>query len=345
MRKGSLLIFTILLTCAALAGGALAEYGYTSVSGLPMAADFTYSVVFDAEGRPQIVTDYPFATTGAMEMNLTFSKGDISEALVLNYRPASGATLVSGYNGMAFSECPTEAEAGEAIRNGEVTLDDEVYINTAHFGAAPDWFLIYSASRKSYISYSEKTRAQAFNAMGAGGTERTVFYQGGEISAAWMDKRTSDADLLINYNAYGEITDASVMKYSGGTAVYDYDPSTGLFGGRTLAELGFAEADLETEPLASLGSRTGTETAVSVPAAAEPAANTASPFVMAGSILTGMAIGLVLVTRFRRRWNRKKEQRAPQAAGAVPEKEAQNTRAAAETPEFPEPPKTMSSGR
>ena len=73
MKK--LLVFAAaLLLCATIMCPALAEYGYTRVSDIPMAVDFTFRVDFDAKGAPHIVTDYPYKATGANEMNLVYSK-------------------------------------------------------------------------------------------------------------------------------------------------------------------------------------------------------------------------------------------------------------------------------
>ena len=83
MKK--LLTFALaMLMCVVIVGTSLAEYGYTKLSQIPAAVDFTFDVTFDEEGLPHIVTDYPYKETGAEELNLTYNKDDIREAAVLN---------------------------------------------------------------------------------------------------------------------------------------------------------------------------------------------------------------------------------------------------------------------
>ena len=68
MKKTLFAVLAVLLISIIFMGMASADYGYTSVSQIPMAVDFTFSVEFDDAGEPQIVTDYPFEATGATEM-------------------------------------------------------------------------------------------------------------------------------------------------------------------------------------------------------------------------------------------------------------------------------------
>ena len=73
MLKRMLPVFALLLLCLAMAGTAFADYGYTRVSEIPMAADFSVRVEFDGGGQPHIATDYPFESAGATEMNLVYA--------------------------------------------------------------------------------------------------------------------------------------------------------------------------------------------------------------------------------------------------------------------------------
>ena len=298
MRKGILTYITIVLICAALTGPALADPGYTSVSGIPMAVDFTYRVDFDDAGRPHIVTDYPFRD-GATEMNLAYNKGSQREVLTLNYNHTTGETRVRSWNGDVFESEPSDA-AFRMIRNGELTQDDHVWINTSYFSQTTDWILEYSADEKNYTAYTERTRAQAFNAMGEGGTERTVYYSDGEISSSRLVKRIHDADLAVEYDEYGEITYASIVKYGPEFACYDYDPGTGLFSGHPITELGYEEADLEIPALAARD--TGTEsTVIYAPPAYADRIGAGSSATLIGGLLAGIMIGIALFYMFRRK--------------------------------------------
>ena len=337
MRKVRFFVTVLLSVCILLAGTAAADYGYTSVSAIPMAVDFTYSVEFDSNGFPHIVTDYPFEAAGANEMNLVYDKGDIAEAITLRYRHATGTTSVGTRNGDLFPE-NTPMEAYRMIRSGELTPDGYVYINTSNYGPETSWVLVYSVRAKNYTEYRERTHGQGFNAMGSGGTEKDVYYEAGEIISSRMIRRTDDADLMVEYDPYGNITYASVTRYGTQVEVYDYDPSTGLFSGKTLTELGFEESDLETEALAALGSRTGTVVAQELPAAE----TAVSPLVFTGSLLTGILIGLALFRKLRRRRDEKKKLSAPETgtdSAGNPGATAENT---AEPPVEAEPPKTFS---
>lgn len=72
MKKKLLTITALLLVCHLSAGMASAEYGYTRVSDIPMAVDFTYSLEIAEDGTPYVQTDYPFEETGAMQMVLIY---------------------------------------------------------------------------------------------------------------------------------------------------------------------------------------------------------------------------------------------------------------------------------
>ena len=342
MLKRILPVFAVLLICLATAGTAFADYGYTSVSEIPMAADFSVRVDFDGDGQPHVVTDYPFESAGATEMNLVYATKENPEVFTLKYTPATGATAVGSWNSDVFGDARPAEEAYRMIRNGEVSTDGCVYISTSNYGLETDWVLVYSVPEKNYTEYKERTYAQAFNAMGNGGTEKAIYYRNGKMESARLLKRTLDADLVVEYDAYGKITYASVTRYGTETRTYDYDPSTGLFSGHSLNELGFDEADLTAEPLAAKGLRT--ETAAARPVVAARSERDSS-IVFAGSMLVGILIGLALFRRFQRRRNERKEQAAREAAESAspaPEKAA-----AAPTPapeEYPEV-KTMSSSR
>ena len=314
------------------AGAALADYGYTNVSEIPMAVDFTYGVAYDGDGRAWVRTDYPYESAGADKITLVYRRnGEDRDIGHLTYDFARKGTENSSYNG-AYED---EQAFSQAIRKGEVVLD-RIYIYTAHFNQKTDWFLVYDVNEQRYTEYSERTFAQDFNAMGAGGTEQTVYYEEDEIISSRTDKRMRDADLVIEYDADGEMTNADINLYAPSFTYYSYDPATGLFGGRTITELGYEESDLAMEPLAARGTRTETIVASDpVAVLAREGRNTPS---LAGGILTGVLMGLALFRMIRRR---KEERKAEQDARRKENENTGNPEAYVEPAEM----KTFSSGR
>ena len=254
MKK--LLVFAAaLLLCAAIMFPALAEYGYTRVSDIPMAVDFTFRVDFDAKGEPHIVTDYPYKATGANQMNLVYSKDQKVEALVLRHDFKSGSTYIGGGNSSYF-DFREEAEAYKAIRDG-VLVPEYICINTTkHNISETDWVLTYSLSQKAYTKYSEKTNSQAFNGMGAGGTAKTIYYVNGTIDYSSTDIRIDTGDLVIRHDKNGNIVSAYISLYKGAnTGFYLFRENTGLFDSKKPSELGFSDDDINIPPLAALGSK------------------------------------------------------------------------------------------
>ncbi len=336
MMKRILSVIALLLAFAVLAGTALADYGYTSVDRIPMAKPFSVRVAFDENGLPQVITDYPFEETGADEMNLVYKKGE-DEVFTLNYRRSTGKTRIGTWDSSVFAREPGE-EAYRMIRNGEVTLDDEITINTAGFGHGTDWFLVYSSGQGNYVQYSEASNAQTFNAMGEGGVRKTLLFFDGELDGSWVQKRGRDADLVIEYDTYGELEYASIQQYGNGDfAWYDYDPSTGLFGGHPITELGFEESDLAIEALAARGTRTETlirdyETQI-VTDAKDMAKSTIR---VSGGLVTGIIMGIVLYYMIRRG-----RQNAKEKAALKKEAEDKAAEKPEEAPENIEPPQVM----
>ena len=342
MRKAYLSVFLlVLIFCVLLAETASADYGYTSVSGIPMAVGFSFRVDFDSKGAPHIVTDYPFETTGATEMNVAYHNAENFEVLTLNYRPATGITKIGSWDGGIFSSPPAE-EAYQMMRDGDLIPDDHVYVNTSRFSSETDWVLDYSVSAENYTAYTERTHAQAFNAMGSEGVERTVYYQAGQIDSSRMVKRIQDADLIVEYSASGEITYANITRYGAKRGSYDYDSATGLFGGMPITDLGFEEADLKTEALAATGTRTASLVA-SEPRGAADSSGAQSSAVFFGSLLTGILIGLVLIKKFIRRRNKEKEPALQETAGVLPPEIGMKSGTEPPAEEFPE--KLSASGR
>ena len=221
----------------------MADYGYTDTSLIPMAVDFSFSIEFDAQGNPQIVTDYPFEKTGARQLNVVYNKGDIEEAVTLVYEYPSGKTRINGWNGDLYRDGASfERTIYGEIRSGVLTPADSIYLNTVRNSAETDWVLEYSVSQQRYLSYEEKTHSQGFNAMAAGGISKSLYYWADELDSSRVMIRTDNADLLIDRNRTGDITYASVYQYAPTFEFFDYDPSTGLFGGRSLSDLGFNES-------------------------------------------------------------------------------------------------------
>ena len=228
MLKRVISAIVLILMCAVLIGTALADYGYTSTDRIPMAYPFTVKVAFDGDGLPHIATNYPFEKAGADEMNLAYVDETGNQVFTMNYNRHTGKTSVGSYDGNLFDDVPGQ-EAFRMIREGKYTLDDEITINTAHFNTTTDWILVYSNREGNYVSYSEADHAQTFNGMGAGGTNRSIYYENGVMYGGRTLRRNEDADLIVEYNAYGEIQYASVIQYGDEFVYYDYDPDTGLF--------------------------------------------------------------------------------------------------------------------
>ncbi len=338
MLKRFLSVIALVIALAVLSGTALADYGYTSVDRIPMARPFTAKVAFDENGLPQVITDYPFKETGADEMNLVYNDGS-NEVFTLNYRFSTGKTTIGSWDSDVFAREPGE-EAYRMIRNGEVTLNDEITINSARFNQGKDWFLVYSSSQGNYVRYSEATNAQTFNGTGEGGVRKSLMFYDGELDSSWMVKPGRDADLMVEYNVYGEIEYASIQRYENGETVwYDYDPYTGLFGGHPITELGFEESDLAIEALAARSTRTETavrEYETQIVTDAKDMAKTTVR--LSGGLVTGIIMGIVLYYMIRRGRQSAKEKAALKKEDA--EKAAEKTE---EAPEFIEPPQVMSS--
>ena len=251
-RKTCLCVLLTALLCTAAFGMASADYGYTSVSRIPMAVDFSFSVEFDDHHHPSILTDYPFNQTGATEMNLTYDKGDVLEVATLNYDHPAGETKL-GTSNPHYLGSNAEPVAFKAISEGELTLDDKICINTSNYSKEDtDWFLYYSVSQKSYVRYMERTNAYGFNGMMPGGVERGVNYVDGEINDSWIMKMKEGSDIYFAFDRFGTMMVCFITRYGPEGGSYVYDPSTGLFDGYTITELGFDEDDLSMQPLAAL---------------------------------------------------------------------------------------------
>ena len=340
MRRIILAVSLFILLCILLTGAASADHGYTHTDDIPMAVKFTVRVDFDVDGRPHIVTDYPFGKTGATEMNLVYNKGSKNEVLTLNYRYDTGETRVGGKD---ESEFPGEnyAEMYRAIRNGDLTLGDLVYINTSHFNTETDWFLAYSLSGKNYVEYTEKTLASSFNGLRHGGVAKSVYYKDGRIDYSRMLKVADGSDLLIEYHPTGEIMFAYISKYDQETAIYNYDASTGLFSGKKITELGFEESDLTTEPLAAQSTES-TKTEIRARVKGEAAAMKASVRVF-GGLLSGIIIGILMYTILRRRRMEKADRSMPGKPDASAAEKAPEP--PEETPPAVDPPEVKYMGK
>ena len=246
-----------LVLCVIFAATSLAEYGYTKLSQIPAAVDFTFEVNFDEEGLPHIVTDYPYQETGADELNLTYNKDDIREAITLQYNFHTGETDIRCIDGRLY-DFDDLTPAYEDLRNGTLVLDDEVCINTANNSLyQTDWILTYSILTKAYTDYEEKTASQGHNAMDVGGERKMVSFRNGVLASSYYQKRIEDGDLCISYNSNGSIELAYIYLYRGENAgTYDYNEFTGLFSGKKLSELGFDDNDINQPAPAALGDST-----------------------------------------------------------------------------------------
>ena len=292
-----LFLAVLLLGCFGLPGAALGEYGYTRVSQIPMARDFTVNVEFDEAGKPLIVTDYPFEAAGAEAMTLVYRTRRVCEAAILTYHYPAG-NITCGYYSNLFDSAE---DVCEKIRSGNVTLEGHVYLHSERNSEETDWFLGYSLEDHQFVEYTEKSFCDGFFGMKAGGIQKSVYYKGGLIDSMYMDKRTDAGDLVLKYNPYGEITSGRVDLSRPRRAVYHYRVSTGLFGSRPVTELGFEEADLNILPLASLSDPLvplvetepveESEPVAEAPAEEEPETDAGRPSV-AGGLLVGTGIGV-----------------------------------------------------
>ena len=345
MKKNGIILAALMLICCFMIPAACADYGYTTVDSIPMAVDFTVEVEFDDAGHPHVVTDYPFEETGATEMNLVFFKGE-SEAFTLTYKHGTKSTRMTGYYPDVLGSDSADA-AYRMIRSGEVSMGDEVCIGTSHFGHTTDWFLRYSRSSGSYTSYSETYLAQSYNGMAPGGTDRTIYYAGGNITASRILTRTENADMEIEYTSNGQIENGYIVVYNPNYSMYYYDASTGLFDGHSATELGFEEADLQADPLAAVDEEVYTVVGVpeDIPEELRQTAADRSTFAMTGGLLSGILIGLVLYVLLRRRKKAPAEQAGKPAE--EPAKADENKGAGVEQApeEFDSTPKTFSAGK
>ena len=252
--KKLLTIVIALLMSITIMGTALAEYGYTDVSRIPQAADFTFRVEFDDNGEAHVITDYPYQTTGATEMALVYHK-DEYEDVTLYYQFAADCTLV-GHGYFEDHHTIPDGKETEEIRNGTVTLDDTIWIYTTNNNAKTDWLLSYSISKKAYTQYEEKTFSQGYDGMGAGGERKLISFTDGRLDQSYYQKRTGDGDFCIVYNKDGEIVYAYAYLYKGtNKGSYNYDESTGLFSGKKLSELGYNDSDINVPAPAAVGDR------------------------------------------------------------------------------------------
>ena len=255
--KKLLAFVAALLLCVAIMCPALAEYGYTRVSDIPMAVDFTFSVGFNGLGLPYVVTDYPYKATGATEMTLIYRKSEY-ETIPLEYNFARNETFVGHTYYEGHNTIPTDQDKVQEFKNGTLTLDDSIYIYTTNNNEKVDWILEYSISKKTYVRYMERTFSQGYNAMGAGGFEKRIYYNNkGILKSSFINKRMDNGDLTIYYNANGDITEAYVHQYKGEYSgrFHEYNKSTGLFNGIKLSEFGFSDDDINTPAPAALGSK------------------------------------------------------------------------------------------
>ena len=122
MKKTLFAVAVVMAVCILFAGIASAEYGYTRVSDIPMAVDFTYSAGINEDGTPYLQTDYPFEETGAMQMVLIYVKEELY-VLDIRYDPLTGQSEFGRFAREAFPNPDREQmiqEAARMIRDGEI---------------------------------------------------------------------------------------------------------------------------------------------------------------------------------------------------------------------------------
>lgn len=288
----------LLLFALGLPGTALGDYGYTSVSMIPMAEDFTFLVEIDETDEPLIETDYPFEKAGADALTVVYRNWRSEEAAALTYHYPAGNVTCTFYDALFVSD----RDVCRQIRNKSITPQGRVYIHTENENEENDWFLVYSLNEGQFVEYTEKTFSQGFNGMGEYGLRRSIFYEDGAISSMYMDKRTPAGDLVLEYDAWGDIIYGTVYHFNPEWETFDLNLSTGLFGNRSVTELGFEEADMEIPTLAALGG----EPEVAEPVAEVPAEEPVTAeepdtghFRILGGLTVGLAIGVTGYYLFR----------------------------------------------
>ncbi len=307
-----LLLVSAVMLCMMPVCTAFADTDFSSVTGIPQARDFDVRVDLDA-GVPRIVTNYPFDETGATEMHVEYRRGE-DDAVALDYNARKGTTTVGAYYSNIMDD-PSLEDVGKGIADGSLTPGEFIYVNTSNFSDETDWTLVYSTKENQYVSYSEKTHGQAYNAMGNGGVSKTVSYFNGQFDVQQVLVRVFNenlnADLCIEHNQRGYISHAYIVHYSDNNRIYNYDPATGLFSGHPITDLGFTEEDLMTAPLVSDRVQ-AVDTVETVETVAEPepviVVQEAKPDYVPYTfgIIAGVAIGMSVYYAFRRWLNRRK---------------------------------------
>ena len=259
MKKTLFVMVIIVLACILSAGLASAEYGYTRVSDIPMAVDFTYSVEFAEDGTPHIQTDYPFEETGAMKMDLIYEKTDQPTGLRIFFDPVTKQSVFGNYKGDSL---PKQAcrEAARMIRDGEMILDC-ILIETLYDDPDTDWWrLEYSVPRQQYRTYTENTFSPSYNKTDPNGKRSliSISYSDGVmfISSNMIRPLTQNTEeLILVYDAYGKLIPSTyILKTYPELYAFHYDPETGLCDGKRIDELclEFTEADLQVPAPAAL---------------------------------------------------------------------------------------------
>ena len=281
----------LLLFALGLPGAALGDYGYTSVSLIPMAEDFTFIVEIDEMDKPVIETDYPFETAGADALTVVYRNWRNDQAAALTYHYPAGNVTCGYYSNLFVSD----RDVYRQIRSKSISPEGRVYIHTEKESEENDWFLVYSLDEGQFVEYTEKTFSQGFNSMGEGGLRRSICYKDGEIFGMFMIKSTSAGDLGLGYDEYGNLCCGTVYPSNHKENTFELDLSTGLFGGRPITELGFEEADMEIPTLASLGGVPEIAEPVAEVPAEEPVTaeepDTGHPRIL-GGLTVGLAIGV-----------------------------------------------------
>ena len=225
-----------LLLVSVLIGTAEADFGYTDVSLIPEAQDFTYNVSSDDAGQFSLITDYPFDLfDNTIYMDLYYYDASTSDfAFMIAYDSSTDVTSVD-WSDTRYADCVNDEEKLQAVNNdfqsGNVVMQ-KIMIDWA--GAS----LFYSPE-DGYNTYEMQDISPVFY------TFQDIYYdQSGMMagsSVSLYDRNNTDHNIFLEYNRYGAVS-AGVINYDG--AGYQYDLSTGLFNGSTIEELGFEEGTM-----------------------------------------------------------------------------------------------------
>ena len=196
-------IFFLILLCVLLCGAAAADTGYTRVSMIPGAVDFTWDMTVDERGDPVIVTDYPFKAADAMAMQFIFCEAG-GEWRAEFRVTEDGETLLYGFS----EDYAGDGEADEAevlfavmrdLKNGTITPEAIII-----YGQGESWSLQYQVSENRYQQYCTYTALEDAVYL----EQIIAFSETGGISSSTVNLTRDKMQLYLYYGKYGTLLDS-----------------------------------------------------------------------------------------------------------------------------------------